>query len=171
MTMPVRVAAAFVLAACAPTLDWREVRPEGGAVQAQFPCRPDSQVRRIALAGAAVNLSLHACSAAQTTFALAFADVEDPARVAAALDELANAAQRNIGATAGTASALRIEGMTPNPGARRLHLQGRLPDGQAVQEQVALFTRGTRVYQVSMVGATLDAAAVESFFGALRLPT
>ena len=75
------LAAAGLLAACAPALDWRDVRLEGSGVLLLFPCKPDSQTRTLSLAGASVRLSLHACSAAGSTWALAVADLGDPARV------------------------------------------------------------------------------------------
>jgi hypothetical protein len=59
--------------------------------------------------------------------------------------------------------------MTPNPRAGRQALFGQLGDGRQVEVQVALFVRGTRVFQATMVGARLDADAIETFFGSLRL--
>lgn len=81
-------AVAAMLVACAPALDWRDVRPEGSGVLLLFPCKPDSQVRTLSLAGAPVRLALHACSTGGSTWALAVADVGDPARVGSALTEL-----------------------------------------------------------------------------------
>ena len=60
--------------------------------------------------------------------------------------------------------------MTPNPQALRLSVAGRLPDGSAVQEHAAFFTRGLRVYQATVIGAQLSPPAVETYFGALRFP-
>jgi hypothetical protein len=51
-----------------------------------------------------------------------------------------------------------------------MELRGRLPDGRPVLERVAMFSKGTRVYQATMFGAALDAEASETFFGGLRLP-
>ena len=58
---------------------------------------------------------------------------------------------------------------TPNPASQRLQLRGRMPDGRAVTEQIAVFTRGTRVYQTTVLGDKLDAQATDTFFGSLRL--
>ncbi|MBE0548915.1 MAG: hypothetical protein IH627_14965, partial [Rubrivivax sp.] len=55
-------AAAFLLAACSPTLDWRDVRPAGSGVTLLMPCKPVVQERSLPLAGAPVRLSLQACS-------------------------------------------------------------------------------------------------------------
>ena len=70
---------ALAIAACAPALDWRLVRPEDGAIEALFPCKPGSHVRTVTLAGAQVRMSMYACTAAGHTYALTFADLGDPA--------------------------------------------------------------------------------------------
>ena len=111
-----------------------------------------------------------ACSVDDTVYALSFADVTDPARVGAALDELGRAAQSNLQSEGGaTAQPAAVVGMTPHPQSAQWRLSGRLPDGRAVQERVLLFSHGTQVYQASMLGARLDAEAQETFFGGLRV--
>ncbi len=157
------------LAACAPALDWRDIRPEGSGLQLQFPCRPTTQRRDVPMAGQRVNLALHACAAGGQTWGLAVADVGDPARVGPALAELAEAAAVNLGAPAGQAMALKVPGATPNPASTRLRLQGRLPDGRAVQMQVAVFARGTQVFQATVLSETVTNEAADTFFDALRL--
>ena len=155
--------------ACTPALNWREVQPEGSGLTTLFPCKPASQARRLALAGVQVEMALYACSADGATYAVGFADVARPQLVARALDELAWAAAHNIAATDLPALlALRIEGATPNSGSGRRGLSGQLPDGMAVQEEVAVFAYGTRVFQVTMIGTRLDSQAIDAFFGALR---
>jgi hypothetical protein len=160
----------LALAACTPALDWRESRPEGSQARLMFPCKPASHARRVAIAGEIVEMSMFACSAGETVYALSFADVKDPARVGAALDELGRAAQSNLQSSTGAVSqAANVVGMTPHPQSVQWRLAGRLPDGRGVQERVVLFSHGTRVYQATMLGAKLDAAAEDSFFGALRV--
>jgi len=166
-----RMAAAALLAAaaaCSPTLDWRELRLAGSGVTLLLPCRPSAQVRSVQLAGRSVQLSLQACSAGGQTWALAFADVGDPAVLAPALDALRAAAQANLGATDGQTLPLAVPGATPNAASRRVLLNGKLPDGKAVQEQVAVFTHGTLVFQATVLGESLPADGVETFFGSLR---
>ncbi len=160
------------MASCTPALNWREVRPDGAGLAALFPCKPDLHTRRLPLAGTLVEMSLLACTTAGATYAVGFADVAEPERVPRALDELAGAAARNIGSTAVPATlSLRVTGMTPHAQARRQALAGHGVDGRQVHEQVAVFARGARVYQATMVGVRLDDDAVAMFFGALRLPT
>jgi hypothetical protein len=173
-------AAAFVTAAalataltagCSPALDWREVRPDDSGAMLLMPCKPASHARRLPLAGAPVAWTLYACSAGEVTWALGFADLGDPTRVGAALAELEAAALGNIGAAApGRREPLRVAGATPQAAAVMLRASGRRPDGTAVEEQVALFTKGTRVYQATAVGARLPTEAIETFFDSLRTP-
>jgi hypothetical protein len=158
------------LGACSPALDWREARPEGSQAQLMFPCRPASHARRVALAGATVEMTMVACTAGDTVFALTFADLGDPTRVGPALDELGRALQTALRPAQGAASqVMNVPGMTPHPQAAQWRLAGRLPDGRAVQERAALFSHGTRVYQATMLGPQLDAEAQDTFFGALRV--
>jgi hypothetical protein len=136
-----------------------------------FPCKPASHARRVAIAGQTQEMSMWACSAEETVYALSFADVKDPARVGAALAELGRAAQSNLQSQAGaqTQQPAAVTGMSPHPESAQWSLSGRLPDGRAVQERLVLFSHGTRVYQATMLGARLDAEAQETFFGALRV--
>jgi hypothetical protein len=170
-TAAVASAAAVVLIACAPALDWREVRPPGSRLRAMFPCKPASHARRVTLARSTVEMSLYACSAGDASYAIAFADMADPARVNTALDELGRMLAANLQATAPASSApLAVAGMTPYEGTAAWRVEGRLPDGRAVQERAALFAYGTRVYQATVVASRLpDDEVLGSFFGGLRV--
>jgi hypothetical protein len=160
-----------VMSACSPALDWREVRPEGSGVVALFPCKPKSQTRTATLAGARVPMTLLSCEADGATFALSHADLGDPSQVTPALIELRTALAGNLGAGDVRSVAFDVTGMTPNPQAARVKLEGRLPDGTKRQEQAALFTRGTRVYQAVVLGPRVEDAAANVFFESLRPPS
>ena len=135
-----------------------------------FPCKPASHAREVTLTGVRVEMSMLACTAGDATYALAFADMADPARVTPALTEMARAASANLQASApASMTPARVPGMTPNPEATQWQIDGRMPDGRAVQEQATFFAYGTRVFQATVVGARLDAEALETFFGALRV--
>ena len=159
-----------LLAACSPALDWREVRPEGSGIVALFPCKPSADARTVTLDGARVRMHLVACRAADTTWALAYAEVADPARVGPALTALRSAAEANLGGTARPVGPMQVKGMTPNPQAERLQLQGKLPGGEAVAEELGFFTRGTWVFQATVMGPKLNSEAVASFFDSIRWP-
>ena len=157
--------------ACSPALDWREVRPEGSGAVVLFPCKPKSHTRSAIIAGVGTPMTLVSCSAAGATFAMSHAEVADPGRVSDALGELRSALAANLGSTDARSAAFALAGMTPNRQAVRLWLSGILPDGTPMQGQAALFVRGTRVYQVVVLGPQLDEGAVSVFFEGLRLPS
>ena len=158
------------LPACSPTLDWRQVRPDGWGLQAAMPCRPDRQQRQVVLAGAPVALSLVVCSADGHTFALTSADVGDPARVAPALQALLQSAQANLQGRVLAEQPAAVPGMTPNAAAVRRQLAGRMPDGREVREQVQVFAHGLRVFQATVVGPVAGTSQAGPFFEAIALP-
>lgn len=162
-------AATWGLAACAPALNWREVRLHGPGVVALLPCRPDVHVRRVRLAGMEVDLTLHSCTANDVTWALAVADLADAALTPRAVRELREAAAANVAAGPPRSLPFVIEGATLPGGAGRLALEGRRPDGAVVQEQLAVFARGTHVVQATALGRQLPDDAADMFFGALRV--
>lgn len=167
-----RLAACLIpvaLGACSPALDWRQVRPEGWGLQATMPCRPDQQQRQVALAGAPVALSLVVCSTEGHSFALASADVGDPARVAPALQALLQAAQANVQGQVLAEQPAAVPGMTPHAGAVRRQLAGRMPDGRVVREQVQVFAHGLRVFQATVVGPEAGPSQAGPFFEAIEL--
>lgn len=161
--------AALCVAACSPTLDWRELHPTGWSLLAALPCKPASQERQVALVGRTVALLMLACSADGHTFALASADLGDPSQVGSALQALGQSAQRNVQARVVAEQPAAVPGMTPNPSARRWRLQGQLPDGQSVAEQVLVFAHGTRVFQATLIGAQADDARAAPFFDSIRV--
>jgi hypothetical protein len=116
-----------------------------------------------------VRLSLLACTAEGQTWGLAHADVADPARVGAALEELRRAAAANLSGGSATAMPLQVPGATPQAASLRLRFDGRLPDGRPVQVQVAFFALGTRIFQATALGERLEAEACQTFFGSIRL--
>lgn len=161
----------LLVGACAPTLDWREVRPEGSGAVALLPCKPANESRTVELAGARIRMQISACSVAGTTWALAHADVEAAERVSPALAALRDAAAKNLGGAAAVVAPMKVPGMTPNTQAERLHVDGRLPGGETVGMDSGFFVKGTRVYQATAMGKAIPPEAVATFFDNLKLPT
>jgi len=160
--------ATTLLAACAPALDWREVRVGAADSVALFPCKAASHARLITLAGQQIKLTLHACQAGDATWGLAWADVGDPARVGPALQGLQAGTLLNLGQAQAQARPLAVKGQTPHPEAGLWSLEGRYPDGKPAVGQVAVFSRGTVVFQATALGVSASSEAAETFFGALR---
>lgn len=170
------LAALFLLiavAACAPALDWREVRPESTSLIAMFPCKPSRQTRELPLAGARVRMELLACEAGGATWALSHAELGDATRVGASLAALNESLAANLGASLSlSVEPWAVPGMTPQSGARRVHLSGTRADGVGVQVEAGVFAHGTRVFQaVAMRPAkepAFDAETLQGFFGGMR---
>jgi hypothetical protein len=163
-------AAALSVAACSPPIDWREFVPDGSGIGVSFPCRPDRHERVVVLAGAGVPMRMFVCSTSEMTFALSFVDVAEPAAVGQTLMQLHESTVLNLHGVPAQHAPLTIANATPNPAAGRFVIDGRLPDGGAVQAHSALFVRGLRVYQATVIGAKPEPSAVDTFLGSLRFP-
>ncbi|MEO5843977.1 MAG: hypothetical protein ABIQ33_03980 [Caldimonas sp.] len=166
------LAAGAATLACSPVLDWREARPEGSGAELMFPCRPAQQERTVRIGAAVVPMQLHSCTAGGATFALATVDVADPAGVGPLLGVLRAGAAANLGGTASEEGAFSPPGATPNGQSARLVVVGQRADGRRVVARAAFFVKGLRLYQATVLGAD-DAGgreAVDTFFGAIRLP-
>ncbi len=157
------------VAACAPALNWRDVRPEGSGLEAVFPCRPDRHERRVALAGSTASMHMHVCTAAGLTFAISHVDVDSPDRAAKALVELRALAVSNVGAAEPSVEALQIQGMTPHAQAALINAQGRPLGAQRLGLRAAFFSKGLRVFQATVVGADPSDEATQPFFAGLRV--
>lgn len=162
------LAGLVALSACAPGLDWREVRPEGANLLLMFPCKPASDARKVEMQGRTFDMRLYACKASNQSFALSYVDVGDPALVAPALQQMRESLAAKLAAAAASAVAVQVGGMTPNPQALQQSLAGKLPDGANTQGAVAVFAHGTRVYQAVVLGPKRDAAAEEGFLNGMK---
>jgi hypothetical protein len=158
-----------LLCGCTPALDWRRVRPPGLDLEAMFPCRPATLSRAVVIAQRRVEMTMHACAASGSTYAVGAMTLDDVRDVGAALGALRDAAAHNVSAAAGETQAAQVSGMTPHAQAARITVAGRRPDGTAVVEHLTVFARGPRVYQAMVIGDRPDADAVSTFFAALRV--
>ena len=158
--------------ACTPALDWREVQPVGAHLTLLFPCKPASNARNLDMQGRQVRTFLLACKNANQSFSLSYADVGDPALVGAALKQMRESLTAKLSASpsqlAASAVSLKVSGMTPNPQALAQPLAGQLPDGSTVFGVVAVFARGTVVYQAVVLGPKHDAVAQEGFVNGIK---
>ena len=103
---------------------------------------------------------------------LSLIKVGDPARVTPELSALRAQLLANLAAAATEERPLALAGATPNVQSARLHIVGKRPDGSRVVADAAFFVKGLTLYQATVLGSD-DAPgreAVETFFGAIRLP-
>ena len=168
--LPGHMAAAFLaaLAACSPSLDWREARFDGSGVAMLFPCRPDRHERIVHMSGVELRMQMHSCRAAAASFALAYVDALQPAQVGPLVAEWRERVAANIGGVS-VARPFAVPGATPNERSALLRVEGRVPDGRQVVEHAAFFVKGLRLYQATAIGESLPADAVETFFGAIKV--
>jgi hypothetical protein len=168
--------AALMLAACSPTLDWREVRPGDAGLALMFPCKPAVQSRAepeapASAAGTAPRaLGLAVCQADELSFSLAWAEVGDPAQLGAALREMRTSLLTRLQAKGGPTQALALAGMTPSDEAVQQSFENAAA-GQLREGRVAVFARGLRIYQLVLLGARPGKAAApwESLLGGVQL--
>jgi hypothetical protein len=139
----------LLLGACAPALDWRELRPQGAAVRAQFPCKPRHAERELPLPGAAGRhaFHLHACTHEGMTFALGAARLPDAAAAGPALERLQQSLARNMGGRVLDARPLFPPGATVLAQSQRFTLEGRSDEGKPLVEQAWVFAKGEVVMQ------------------------
>ena len=165
------LAGVALIAACSPTFDWREARPEGSAVTMLFPCRPGRVERNVRITGAPFAMQLHSCNAGGATFSLAVVDAGAAERVAPLLAALRSQAAANVAGTTVAVPASAVAGATPDPLAGRARIDGRLPDQRPVIEHVAWFVGGTRIYQATVLGTgrSVEPQTLDTFFDAIHL--
>lgn len=158
----------FVVA-CTPSMNWREVRPAGAGVSIELPCKPSTYARELRLQGAKTEWNIMACSAGGQTWALASGELNDPALVAPALQSLAATARANIAADAAESLPWGPRGATPSAHSMRVRMRGTLPDGRTVTQVLAVFARGTRVFQASVLGVEAAPEDLDTFFTSVRV--
>ena len=163
------VATATLLTACSPTLNWREVRPEGTRLALLLPCKPDRAQKIVPLGGPATPLSMLGCDAGDATFAVAVADLGDAAKVAPVLAQWQSLTLANMKArSAPQVLPLKLPGAAALPPASLVKAEGQGPDGKPVSGQAAYFAQGSQVFQVVMYSPRIAPEVAETFFSSLK---
>lgn len=168
-------AALLALAACSPTFNWREVRPDNTGLSLLLPCKPDKAEKTVPLGGRPVALRMLGCDAGDATFAVAVADIGDASKAEAVLAQwqaltLANmkAGPVGLGAGATQLSSFRPTGMATGAPALLVKAQGLRTDGRPVTGQAAYFARGSQLFQVVLYADVMGAEVAETFFSSLK---
>lgn len=160
----------LALAACAPALDWREVRPGAGRVLVWMPCKPDRVERSVPLPGGAPRpMQMLVCTAGGSTWAVSSVALDDPARVGPVLDGLRRLRAENLGGVEAASAPYAPAGASPQPAARRFQLRGQRPDGRPVAEESAVFALGLHVYHLAVLDGSPSAESREMFFERLQI--
>ena len=159
--------ASLALAACNPTFNWRDVRPEGTRLSLLMPCKPDKAQKIVPMAGQPTPLMLLSCDAGGVTFAAAVMDVSDASRVATTLSQWQSATLVNMkAAPASSISAIQLTGLAS--GGVMVKATGQRANGQVVKSQAAYFVQGSQVFQAVMYADTIAPDVAETFFSGLK---
>lgn len=153
---------ALGLAACLPSLNWREVHPPGASAVLLFPCKPVFDERPAAAGQGAMGLAQ--CEAGPASYSLSWADVGEPARVGGALRAMTEAMAAKLKAPLPRGEVLVVAGMTPQPEAVQHRFQT-----PGVNARSAVFAHGATVYQLLRVSPDDDLNAWDNFVASLRV--
>jgi hypothetical protein len=162
----------ILLAACNPSLNWREVRQKDSPLLALMPCKPDASSRNISLGGREVVMHLNSCDAAGASFVVGSADIAS-SDASVALKHWRQAVLANLSAplAAGNDAAktapIQITGVSALQ--QLVSVNGKRPDGQAVQFAGLWFAHGTQVFHAAIYAAQLGPDMREPFFNGLKL--
>ena len=154
---------------CSPTLDWREMRPDGTELAVAMPCRPGKYQDERRLAGQRAQMRVFACRSNGALFAIGHIRLADATAAAAVLNALADAARSNGRGTLGEAEPAQVPGMTPLPEARQWRWVGTGGDAQPAAAWVTVFAYGPNVYQATVVGTPAHEALARHFRSALAV--
>ncbi len=154
------------LAACNPTFNWRDVRPDDTRLSLLMPCKPDKAQKTVPLAGQPTELMLLSCDAGGVTFAVSAADLKDASKVAATLSQWQSAALANIKSGPVTASAFKSTGLPG--GAAMVSATGKRANGQSVSSQAAYFSQGSQIFQAAMYADKIAPEVADTFFSGLK---
>lgn len=163
-------AAALWLAACNPSLNWREVRHNDSPLLALMPCKPEPSSRTVRLGGHEVAMNLNSCTTAEATFIVGQATIA-AGNERAALDHWKRATLGNISVALEPQSVkespLKIAGL-PEPQVL-LNAIGKRGGGPAVQFNGLWFSRPGQLFHAAIYASTVTHDMSEPFFGGLRL--
>lgn len=159
----------LLLAACSPSLNWREVPVAGGELKALLPCKPDKASRKQSLAAQELDITMLGCEAGGALYAVSMAELGAPDRALAVQVQWQANLLGNMQATSSASSSFAIKGAAPQLDPVRLTAAGAGPDGRPVQAQGVWFARGAHLYHAVIYAERISAEMSEPFFGGLEL--
>ncbi|WP_338416889.1 hypothetical protein [uncultured Sphaerotilus sp.] len=135
-----------LLAACSPTLNWRDV-DVGPQTRVQFPCRPEHAERALVLADAPTRAGMWVCDAGGLSWSATVLDVDDPSHLSAVLRASRLGLATRLQGSEESVQPVRIAGMTPNDESRRVVIVGPAGTGQPARAEAVFAVRGLQVFQ------------------------
>ncbi|WP_050464134.1 hypothetical protein [Herbaspirillum autotrophicum] len=161
------IAALVLLSACSPKYNWREAH--GGTIQftVLLPAKPATFSRQIDLNGLPVTMTMTAAEIDGVTFAVGAAELPDAERAGKALDSMQTALVNNI---SGNLKEAHIAGKQTNVDRVLDIAADGVSRGQPLLLQARLIAKGSRIYQVLIIGNPKDVSAenAETFFTSFK---
>lgn len=159
----------LLLAACSPTLNWREVPLAGGELKALLPCKPDKASRKQSLAAQEIDIGMLGCEAGGALYAVSVAELGAPDQALAVQVQWQANVLGNMQATSSASSRFVVKGATLQLDPLRLAAVGVRPDGRPVQAQAVWFARGPHLYHAAIYAERISPEMSEPFFAGLEL--
>jgi hypothetical protein len=160
---------AWLLTACAPTFNWRDVSIDNTAVTALFPCKPETVIRTLPLAGTDQKMTMRSCDASGLTFALAHAHLPDPLQAPTVLTRWRETTLEGLRADPASVSRDTPQGLPALPLLSALRASRGPDSASPLALQGLWFAHGGDVFAAFVMGPTLPPGVRESFFSGLRL--
>ena len=163
-----------LVAACTPSLNWRELRLAPTSAVALLPCKPDHAERSVPLGGAPTLLVVKGCEAGGATFALMTAQLpagRAPDELLAGWQQATLANMRASGTS--QKQAFRPPHGLPLAHAQRVVAEGQGANGGVVHAQAVWTARaaeggGTELLHAVMYAARPQPAVADTFFEGIR---
>ncbi|MBI3711391.1 MAG: hypothetical protein HY253_00275 [Burkholderiales bacterium] len=160
----------FILSACTPKFDWREVRNSEVPLSVLMPAKPSSFTRDMQLDGLKIALQMTAADVDQLSFALAYAKLDNAdvmsleADQEKLLDALKTGMLKNIHASQFEAGDARYPKNT-------LVAVGQSANGQSIKMVARFFRHGPWVFQILVMGneRAMSPDVLDMYFGSLKL--
>lgn len=157
------------LVACAPDLNWREVRTDDAHCSILLPAKPATHARSVNLDGLKVEMQMTGAAVDDLSFTVASARIPDAAQRVPALAAMQVAMLRNIGAASHDEKRVTLKGGVE---ATEVVASGQnARDGKKLLMHARFAIYGDRVYQAVALGPQdkLSPEAADTFLGSLSL--
>ena len=163
---------AFLLCACQPTYNWRDIHFDGTNVTAQLPCKPDRTQRDVTMAHVSVSLQVAGCEAGGGMWVVMTGRLPAQVDAAQVLEGWQTATWRTLQAKNPESQNWLVPKALP--GAVRVRAQGVQPNGQPTQAQGVwvAWPEGDGVQWVNAMvyQSTIPGETADTFFESIRQP-
>lgn len=168
------IASLFLLSACSPKYDWREVRSETAPYMVALPTKPTTHTREIDLKGIPVSMTMVASEVDDITFAVGSAELPDAVQAQVSLAAMKTAMVNNIGGTIRQEKVLTMLQSMNAPGTvalTEIEASGPTSNGQKRVLFARFLAKEKHVYQLVVIGPekSVSRDVVTIFFSSFKL--